>query len=413
MDNLTHTLISVMVGEAVHRSLPPSAVLSDRARRGVAITVMAVGGNLPDADVFYTGWAGSTLDYLLHHRGHTHTVLGALGLSVVLFLAVRLWWRWRKVQPAPRDLWFLAGLSVLAPLLHIGLDFTNSYGVHPFWPVDNGWHYGDAVFIVEPLLWACAAVLLFVLPGRTARVLIGLVLVAGLGLSWFSGFVPLSFAALLTVLTLGLVALSRFAPARVALAGGVAAWLVLTAMFVVTSRTAESRFEALLADRFPAARTLDTVLTPMPANPVCREVLAVQRTADSYVVRRAFHSLSPGWVPAGRCAGLSPSAGETTAQLVPVAQASTDEVAWNGELTVDAGRFATLAAEYCAVDALLQFARAPWAVPKGDGWVVGDLRYDREPGLGMAEVEVGPGRDECPQLPAPWTPPRQDVLDGE
>src|ERR671917_337174 len=99
MDNVTHTLISVMVGEAVHRSMPPSAVLSDRARRNVAITVLAVGGNLPDADIIYTQWAGTTLDYLLHHRGHTHTVVGALGLSLVLFLAVVLWWRLRRVRP--------------------------------------------------------------------------------------------------------------------------------------------------------------------------------------------------------------------------------------------------------------------------------------------------------------------------
>ncbi|MDG6110087.1 metal-dependent hydrolase [Dactylosporangium aurantiacum] len=413
MDNVTHTLISILVGEAVHRSVPPSAVLGDRARRGAAIAVMAVGGNLPDADVIYTGWAGTTTDYLLHHRGHTHTVVGALGLAVLLFVAVRLWWRYRRITPRRADLLFLAGLAVLAPLLHIGLDFTNSYGVHPFWPLDNRWFYGDAVFIVEPLLWACAAALLFVLPGRTPRVLIGLVLAAGLGLSWFTGFVPASFAVLLTLLTAGLAALSRFASARVALAGGVAAWLVLTATFAVTSRSAERRVEALLAERFPAARTLDVVLTPMPADPVCREVIAVQRTADRYVLRRAFDSLAPGWIPAERCARLYPSGDETTAPLAPVDQPSTGEIAWRGELSLDAGLFATLAGQSCAVEALLRFARAPWAAPAGDGWIVGDLRYDREAGAGLAEVRTGPGGDGCPRLPAPWTPPRQELLPGE
>ncbi|MET7426470.1 metal-dependent hydrolase [Dactylosporangium sp. NPDC005555] len=410
MDNLTHTLISVLVGEAVHRSLPPSQNLSDRQRRGVAITVMAVGGNLPDADVIYTTWAGTTLDYLLHHRGHTHTVVGAVGLSLLLFLAVRLWWRIRKVTPQRDDLWFLAAVSVLAPLLHIALDFTNNYGVHPFWPFDNRWHYGDAVFIVEPLLWATAAALLFVLPGRTARVLIGLVLVAGIGLSWFSGFVPASFAALLTVLTLGLAAVSRFAPARAALAAGIAAWLVLTATFVITTRTAERRVEALLTTRFPDARTLEVVLTPMPANPVCREVLAVQRAADRYVVRRAFHSLAPSWIPADRCATLSTSGTESTAKYSLVAQPSNGEIAWAGELAVDAALFGDLASDYCSVAALLQFARVPFAAKDGDGWVVGDLRFDREPGLGLAEVEVSPANDHCPDLPAPWTPPREDLL---
>ncbi|MBM2623897.1 metal-dependent hydrolase [Actinoplanes sp. LDG1-06] len=411
MDNLTHTLISVMVGEAIHRSMPPSAVLSDRSRRGIALTVMAVGGNLPDADVFYTLWTGSTLDNVLHHRGHTHTVTGALGLSLVLFLAVGLGWRCRRVKPGRADVGLVAGLSVLAPLLHIGLDLTNNYGVHPFWPVDNRWYYGDAVFIVEPMLWACAAALLFVLPSRTMRILIAVVLAAGLGLSWFSGYVPLSFAAVLTLLTAGLVAISQYAPARVALAGGLAAWLALTATFLVATRTAEHRIEALLADRFPAARTLDISLTPMPANPICREVFAVQRTADQYVVRRAFHSLAPGWVTATGCERSYPIGSDATAQLQPIAQPATREIVWKGELVMPGGLLAQLGSQYCAVGALLQFARAPWAAPRGDGWIAGDLRLDHEPGLGLTEIKVSPTTDECPRLPAPWVPPREDLLD--
>lgn len=61
---------------------------------------------------------------------------------------------------------------------------------------------------------------------------------------------------------------------------------------------------------------------------------------------------------------------------------------------------------------LFQLARVPYAVPRADGWTVGDLRYDREPGLGFAEVEVGPGADECPALPAPSVPLREELLDG-
>lgn len=410
MDNLTHTLAGILVGEALHRVLPPSAALSDRARRATAITVMAVAGNLPDIDVLYTVWAGTTPDYLLHHRGHTHTFVGSLALSLVLFLAVRLWWRFRRIRPRPADLLFLAGLSVLGTLLHLGLDFGNSYGIHPFWPIDNRWHYGDAVFIIEPLLWACAGALLFVMRGKVMRVLVALVLVVAVGLSWFSGLVPPSLSAVLTLLALGLAALSRFAPARVALAGGIVAWLAVTATFAITARVAESRMDAVLADRFPAARTLDIVLTPMPVNPVCREIIAVQSTAGQYVVRRAFHSLAPGWVPADQCARFNPLSAGSTAPLAPVAQPSTGEVAWAGEVTASADRFTGLAARYCAVDALLRFARVPWAEPKGDGWIVGDIRYDRSPGLDFTEVEVGPGRDECPRLPAPWTPPREDLL---
>ena len=409
MDNLTHTLISAMVGEAIHRSTPASPTLTDGARRNVAIAVMVIGGNLPDADVIWTGWGGSQLTYLLHHRGHTHTILGSLVLSLLVFVAVRLWWRYRKVEPAPADIRFLVVLSVLAPLLHIALDFTNSYGVHPFWPVDNRWYYGDAIFIVEPLLWACSAVLLFTLRSRAMRALVGLVLVAGVGLSWFSGLVPASLAVLLTLLTLGLAVVGRYSSPRVALTSGIVAWLVLTVVFVATSRTAKAQMDALLADAYPTARTLDTVLTPTPANPVCREVLAVQLADDRYVVRSAFHSVVPAWIPAGRCAQLSPGS-TPTAPLDPVTQVSTDEIAWIGEFSSAANLPATLAQEYCAVDALLQFARAPWAAPQGDGWLVGDLRYDREPEPGFAEIDVGPRADDCPRFRPPWVPPRQDLL---
>lgn len=409
MDNLTHTLISALVGEAIHRSTPASPTLTESARRNIAIGVMVIGGNLPDSDVLYTALAGTKLDYLLQHRGYTHTIVGVLILSLLLFGAVRLWWRYRRIEPAPADVRFLIVLALLAPLLHLGLDFTNSYGVHPFWPVDNHWHYGDAVFIVEPLLWACTAPLLFTMRSRVMRVAIALVLVIGIGVSWFSGLVPAPLAALLTLLTLGLAALGRYTSARTALTSGVVAWLVVTAVFVATSRMANSQVEGLLASGFPTSRTLDTVLTPMPANPVCHEVLTVQVVDDRYVMRSGIHSVMPALLPAGRCAQLRLS-GTPTAPLTAVNQASTDEMAWVGELSIAADLPATLAQDYCAADALLQFARVPFAVPNGDGWLIGDLRYDREPELGIAEIEVGPATDGCPRFRPPWVAPRQDLL---
>ena len=37
-------------------------------------------------------------------------------------------------------------------LTHILLDFTNNYGVRPFWPFWEKWYSWDIVFIIEPLL---------------------------------------------------------------------------------------------------------------------------------------------------------------------------------------------------------------------------------------------------------------------
>ncbi len=411
VDNLTHALISAMVGEAVHRSTTTGSKLTESAHRTTALAVMVIGGNLPDLDLIHTELAGTKLDYVLHHRGHSHTVVGALILSLVLFTAVRLWWRYRKVEPSAADVRFLVVLAVLAPLLHVGMDYTNSYGVHPFWPLDNRWYYGDAVFIVEPLLWACATPLLFTLRGRITRALVAVVLAAGIGLSWGSGLVPAALATLLTLLTLGLAAVGRWSSARTALTCGIGAWLALTAVFVATGRAADARLDALLAQSFPVERTLDTVLTPMPVNPVCREVLTVAVVGDRYVVRSGTHSLLPAWSPAGRCAQLALTR-TPTAPLGPVAEASTDEVAWSGELSAALDLPAGLARDHCAAGALFQFARVPWAVPQADGWLLGDLRYDREPELGMSEIAIGPSGDECPTYLPPWVPPRQDLLQG-
>ncbi|WP_370466973.1 metal-dependent hydrolase, partial [Salmonella enterica] len=71
-----------------------------------------------------------------------------------MYLACEAWCRWERYTVSWADRMQLAAIACLATLLHIALDFTNSYGVHPFWPFDNRWYYGDAVFIVEPLFWA-------------------------------------------------------------------------------------------------------------------------------------------------------------------------------------------------------------------------------------------------------------------
>jgi inner membrane protein len=44
--------------------------------------------------------------------------------------------------------------ALLSGLSHILLDWTNNYGVRPFFPFNPRWYAGSIVFIVEPVLWA-------------------------------------------------------------------------------------------------------------------------------------------------------------------------------------------------------------------------------------------------------------------
>jgi inner membrane protein len=46
----------------------------------------------------------------------------------------------------------LFGFAYLAGLGHILLDYTNNYGVRPFWPFAEKWYSWDIVFIVEPII---------------------------------------------------------------------------------------------------------------------------------------------------------------------------------------------------------------------------------------------------------------------
>jgi len=293
MDNITHTLIGALVGEAVAAATKPAHEgLPRNERRAVFVTAMAIGSNVPDLDVLYSTVTGSKLDYLLHHRGHTHTFAIAVVIAGLLWLACERWAKRRGLRLASADRMTIVALCLLAPVLHVLMDLTNSYGVHPFWPFDNRWLYGDAVFIVEPLLWAAAAPLLFTLRTRIARSLVALALIIGIGLTFFTGFVPLKLAVAYSVLVVALVYASSAFSTRGAIALGIAFWLLVTACYMGTSRIVAREVSELAAASFAQAQALDRVLTPMPVNPLCWEMLLVQREADDeLVVRRGMFAL--------------------------------------------------------------------------------------------------------------------------
>jgi inner membrane protein len=414
MDNLTHTLVGLLVGEAATHIAPQTGLPPPR-KRSAFLGLMIVGSNLPDLDFIYSQISGSKLDYLLHHRGHTHTVIGAVLMACLMLFVCEGWLRRQHCIVSSRDRWQLAGVALLGPLVHIALDFTNSYGVHPFWPVWNGWLYGDSVFIVEPLLWSIAAPLVFLLRTRAARVIVALVIAAGVGLSFFSGLVPLAFAILLLAITTVLLLLGRYATARVALFSGIACWLMIDVSFFTASHVAGKRLSTIAATQFPSSKLLDHVLTPMPVNPLCWDVILVQANARDLFLRRATMSLVPSFIAADQCVPRS-EATEISAPLRKMQQPNTDAIRWRGEVVTERKALQTLVATRCDAAAFMQFARAPWAAPAtsdqpgaSSEWLLGDLRFDREKSLAFAEFQLS--RDiQCPRHVPPWSPPRADAL---
>lgn len=419
MDNLTHTLIGVLVGETVARTTSATCDgLPQQQRRNLFVTLMAVGSNLPDLDFLYSAITGSKLDYLLQHRGHTHTVAGALIIAVLMFLACEAWCRWRKWTLSPRDRIHVASLTALALLMHIAMDFTNTYGVHPFWPFYNGWLYGDSMFIWEPLLWAAAAPLVFILRTQAARIFVASLLAVAVAVSFGGGVVPIVFVVALALLALTMLFIGYRAAPRTALIAGIAVWFGVTAGFAAARAAADRQIEAFVSQEFTAMNTLDRALTPMPANPVCWDVMLALTDGDRYVIRHGTWSLAPTWMSAQQCPGrdlfrnITAPISPMPISPMPVSAMpdANTTVRWRGEIIMPRDQVAQLAASSCEAAAFMRFARMPWILRRDGGSVMGDLRYDREPGLGFAEIELDEKSGGCPSYIPPWIPPRTDLL---
>ncbi len=188
MDNLTHTLIGVVVAEGACRlrgrfphPLPP-------AFTPVVMLCSIIANNIPDADLLLSS---GPLSYLLNHRGYSHTLLIAPLLAIGVFLLASFYTEWRKLGWSKQDYVVLFLVSVPGGLLHLLLDYSNVYGIHPFWPFDSRWIYGDRIFILEPWLWFCVLPLTFFLSKnyKSLRALIGLLMliIAGLSIAWRLG----------------------------------------------------------------------------------------------------------------------------------------------------------------------------------------------------------------------------------
>ncbi len=106
----------------------------------------------PDLDVFGR-FRGQVFGFA-HHRGFTHSFLGVCWSAIVVVVYRVRTMRLRGARLAIPNLpprWGLLFLyACLAGLSHILLDFTNNYGVRPFWPFSEKWYSWDIVFIVEP-----------------------------------------------------------------------------------------------------------------------------------------------------------------------------------------------------------------------------------------------------------------------
>ena len=147
MEPVTHFLTGACMGRA-----------GFNRKTALATLTMVLAAEAADLDVLWR-FDGSIAAFQ-HHRGITHTFVGAPFVAAVTVGFVWLLCQWKDAAGRPRILrsklpirWrYLFWLALIAALSHILLDYTTAYGIRMFAPFNWRWHSWDIVFIIEPLI---------------------------------------------------------------------------------------------------------------------------------------------------------------------------------------------------------------------------------------------------------------------
>lgn len=407
MDNLSHSVASLAAGALLHRSLPSESDKPDqRIRHRLMLVTCWLAGNFPDLDLVLTPLLPEPLGYLLHHRGHTHTVLYALPQALLLALVLMLLWpaaRRLVMRSATARLGFL--LSMAAGFaLHLLMDYLNSYGIHPFYPFDPRWLYGDMVFILEPVFWiAFGMPLALMVPLKALKILLAALLI-GVPLFFTTrGFLSWpSFAALLGMgVVLALVQQRCGERGRSGLLLSFAFALVFIGVQHQASQRSKDMLAAQLRAADPATRVLDMSMSAFPANPLCWAFASVEsnEAAGTYGLKRGIVSIAPDLVPAAAC----PVALADAAAQQPVAAG----IALFSQEQGDLNALRRLRNENCHFDAWMRFAR----VPSVNAEQATDIRFATTPRGNFSTLRFADfaNRSCLSNVPA-WAYPRHDLL---
>lgn len=142
MDPVTHAL----AGACIARAGP---------NRKTALATLAVilAAEAPDLDAL-ARLKGPVAGFV-HDRGFTHSFAGVFLIpgAVVCFIYVvrRLSGRWGEAPNQALRWGWLFCFAYLGVLSHILLDFTDNYGVRPYWPFSDRWYSWDITCITDPL----------------------------------------------------------------------------------------------------------------------------------------------------------------------------------------------------------------------------------------------------------------------
>lgn len=152
MDTLTHIALGACIGEAfLGKKIGRKAMLWG-----------ALAQSVPDIDFLASLWMNTTSN-LLAHRGFTHSILFAIGISVFLALLAEKLHRPHNIRLHTYLVFFVVEVFV-----HIFLDAFNNYGVGWFEPFSQYRVSFNTMYVADPFfsVWAGIAFLGLVLAKR-------------------------------------------------------------------------------------------------------------------------------------------------------------------------------------------------------------------------------------------------------
>lgn len=396
MDTLTHSLVGLCLGH--------SFSFKEKQKQREAVFAGILASNIPDLDILYTSITGfGQLGYLVHHRGHTHTLIA---LPVLALLACFV----SSLLTGGRGRWstpiFMISLS--AVFLHLAMDFLNSYGVHPFWPLDNTWIYGDSLFIIEPSIWfALLAYATWSSQYVWSKLIWSFISIAAFAIMWFFAPISLGMKSIMTLIFVGMQAYQAREKGSLKFAWSSLGSLAL--IFVMCSVWAERRLKQHIELDFPQERVIQLARSPLPGNPFCwRNILVTEMDPQLYIARLGVQSLLPGWMSCEL--NYDRWAHPKVKRLQPPIESSKGpgEIFWEMEYMDSASELRSLFIENCRANAALRFYRAASWLEDGEQMWMEDLRYMGEGKRSFSAVEIS--GDECPAFVPDWTPPLEEVL---
>lgn len=417
MDNVTHSLVGLatarIINAKVNKDKDPKISLFIHF-----VSIFAA--NFPDLDLLFALIDPGIIGYLSHHRGHTHTFFYLIPQALLLWgLTVYFF----KVTSGKIRLWGFLAIAINM-ILHIALDFQNSYGVHPFSPFNNKWYYRDTLFIIEPLIWfSLLPVILTPIPDFIKAFKSKDLKQNAKNMVWF-GFVAL-FVSLVVMayrahaieavsmflcLSLFLALLLVYRRHSESVKAGVSLVLVIAiiSIFSIAKHKALKQIQLIFAKTNYDQKLLDVVLTPMPANPQCwRFIIVSTDQVKSYFLRTgAYENNALGFwdCPKGIYQSQSDLYEDHRRKhaLNPVYVETTYSSSMNA-LVEDLGK-----ENNCKRDQWLQFVRTPL---KESLYIYEDIRFKRNSEKSFSRLDISDPKVKCLNLEVPWIPPRQDLIE--